>query len=61
MFSKYVKKKRLQCSCTLFVRKNQIRNLSLKYHDEYIELSGSISYGIDIKEYDDFDFIKLME
>jgi len=36
---------------------NQIGGLSLKYHTKYIKLSGSISYGIGIKKYDDFDFI----
>ena len=39
------------------LEKNQISNLLLKHHDKYIELSGSISYGIEIKKYDDFDFL----
>ena len=39
------------------LEKNQISNLSLKHHDKYIELSGSISYGIKMKKFYDFDFI----
>ena len=39
------------------LEKNQISNLSLKHHDKYIELSGSISYGMKIKKFYDFDFI----
>ncbi len=36
---------------------NQISGLSLKYHDKYKELSGSISYGIKIKKIDYFDLL----
>ena len=36
---------------------NQISGLSLKHHAKYIELSNSISYGIEFKKYDNFDFI----
>jgi len=39
------------------LEKKQISNLSLKHHDKYLELYGSISYGIEIKKYDDFDFL----
>ncbi len=39
------------------LEKNQISNLSLKYHKKYIELSGSISYGIKIKKFYDFNFV----
>jgi len=39
------------------IENNQISGLSLKYHNKYLELSGSISYGIKIKKFDDFDFL----
>ena len=39
------------------VEKNQINGLALKYHNNYIKLSGSVSYGIKIQKFNDFDFI----
>ena len=52
-----LKEKDYDVHAHFLLEKNQISNLSLKHHDKYIELSGSISYGIKMKKFDDFDFL----
>ena len=39
------------------IEKNDIRGPSSRYHDEYVYLSGSVSYGFKFIHYDGFDLL----
>ena len=39
------------------IEKNDIRGPSSRYHDQYVELSGSVSYGFEFIRYDGFDLL----
>ena len=52
-----LKEKAYDVHVHFLLEKNQINNLSLKHHDKYIDLFGSISYGLELKKFDNFDIL----
>ena len=55
-----LKRKDYDVHVHFLLENNQISNLALKYHEKYIELSGSISYGKKIKKLKSSNFLIFM-
>jgi NAD(P)H-hydrate epimerase len=50
-------KKKYDVHVHFIIEKNDIRGPSARYHDEYVDLSGSVSYGFEFIQYDGFDLL----
>ena len=50
-------KKKYDVHVHFLMEKNGINGPSLRYHEEYVNLSASISYGVELFKYDRFDVI----
>ena len=50
-------KKKYDVHVHFIIEKNNIIGASSRYHDQYAELSGSVSYGFEFIQYDGFDLL----
>ena len=50
-------KKKYDVHVHFIIEKNDIIGASSRYHDQYVNLSGSVSYGFEFIQYDGFDLL----